>query len=64
MRLEAWGRPILRDASLRDAPQDEGGAGLPVAGAGAVMSLIRNVKGVLALNDNKPIANPASWMFG
>jgi len=24
-RLEAWGRPILRDASLRDAPQDEGG---------------------------------------
>jgi hypothetical protein len=23
MRLEACGRPILRDASLRDAPQDE-----------------------------------------
>jgi hypothetical protein len=22
-RLEPWGRPILRDASLRDAPQDE-----------------------------------------
>src|SRR5262249_7591239 len=25
-RLEAWGRLILRDASLRDAPRDEGGA--------------------------------------
>ena len=25
-RLEPWGRPILRDASLCDAPQDEGGA--------------------------------------
>ena len=22
-RLEAWGRPILRDATLRVAPQDE-----------------------------------------
>jgi uncharacterized membrane protein len=29
-----------------------------------VWSLIRNIKGVLALNENKPIANPASWMFG
>jgi uncharacterized membrane protein len=29
-----------------------------------VWSLVRNVKGVLALNDNKPIANPSSWMFG
>jgi uncharacterized membrane protein len=29
-----------------------------------VWSLVRNVKGTLALNDNKPIANPASWMFG
>jgi len=28
-----------------------------------VWSLIRNVKGVLALNENKPIADPASWMF-
>jgi uncharacterized membrane protein len=25
---------------------------------------VRNVKGVLALNENKPIANPQSWMFG
>jgi uncharacterized membrane protein len=29
-----------------------------------VWSLVRNVKGVLALNENRPIANPASWMFG
>jgi uncharacterized membrane protein len=29
-----------------------------------VWSLVRNVKGTLALNDNKPIANPGSWMFG
>jgi|SRR6516162_2388056 uncharacterized membrane protein len=29
-----------------------------------VWSLVRNVKGVLALNDHKPIANPGSWMFG
>ena len=29
-----------------------------------VWSLIRNVKGVLALNENQPIPNPASWMFG
>jgi uncharacterized membrane protein len=29
-----------------------------------VWSLIRNVKGVLALNEDKPIANPASWLFG
>jgi uncharacterized membrane protein len=29
-----------------------------------VWSLVRNVKGTLALNDNKPVANPASWMFG
>ena len=29
-----------------------------------IWSLVRNVKGVLALNENRPIANPASWMFG
>jgi uncharacterized membrane protein len=29
-----------------------------------VWSLVRNVKGVLALNENRPIPNPASWMFG
>jgi uncharacterized membrane protein len=29
-----------------------------------VWSLVRNVKGIVALNDNKPIQNPKSWMFG
>ena len=29
-----------------------------------VWSLVRNVKGLLALNRNGPIANPESWMFG
>ncbi len=29
-----------------------------------VWSLVRNIKGVLALNENQPIANPGSWMFG
>ena len=28
-----------------------------------IWSLIRNVKGLLALNENKPIANPATWMW-
>lgn len=29
-----------------------------------VWSVVRILKGVLALNDQKPIANPGSWMFG
>jgi uncharacterized membrane protein len=29
-----------------------------------IWSLVRSVKGVLALNENRPIQNPASWMFG
>ena len=29
-----------------------------------IWSLIRNIKGILALNENRPIANPKSWMFG
>ena len=29
-----------------------------------VWSLIRNIKGLLALNEGQPIDNPASWMFG
>jgi uncharacterized membrane protein len=29
-----------------------------------IWSLVRNVKGLLALNDNKPIQDPTSWMFG
>jgi uncharacterized membrane protein len=29
-----------------------------------IWSLVRNIKGMLALNENKPIADPASWGFG
>jgi uncharacterized membrane protein len=29
-----------------------------------IWSLIRNIKGVLALNERRPIADPTSWMFG
>jgi uncharacterized membrane protein len=29
-----------------------------------VWSLVRIVKGILALNRNEPIENPDSWMFG
>lgn len=29
-----------------------------------IWSLIRNIKGILALNEDRPIANPTSWMFG
>jgi len=29
-----------------------------------IWSLVRSVKGVLALNENRPIANPGSWMLG
>lgn len=29
-----------------------------------IWSLIRNIKGILALNENRPITNPTSWLFG
>jgi uncharacterized membrane protein len=29
-----------------------------------VWSLIRNIKGLLALNERRPIPDPDSWMFG
>ncbi len=29
-----------------------------------VWTLVRCVKGVLALNENRPIENPTSWLFG
>jgi uncharacterized membrane protein len=29
-----------------------------------IWSLVRNIKGVLALNERRPIADPTSWMFG
>ena len=28
-----------------------------------IWSLIRNIKGLIALNENRPIANPTSWLF-
>ncbi len=38
--------------------------GFVVWGWWFVWSLIRNIKGILALNENRPIANPSSWLFG
>jgi uncharacterized membrane protein len=29
-----------------------------------IWTLVRSVKGLLALNENRPIANPTSWLFG
>jgi uncharacterized membrane protein len=29
-----------------------------------IWSVVRNIKGLLALNENRPIVNPTSWMFG
>jgi uncharacterized membrane protein len=29
-----------------------------------IWSLIRNIKGVLALNEHRPIVDPGSWLFG
>jgi uncharacterized membrane protein len=40
------------------------GIGVFILLAGFFWSLMRNVKGILALNRNEPIANPNSWMFG
>jgi uncharacterized membrane protein len=47
------------------------GLALTVVGIGVlillwslVWSIVRNIKGILALNENKPIADPKSWMFG
>ena len=40
------------------------GIGLLVLLWGFVWSLMRNVKGMLALNRSEAIANPNSWLFG
>jgi uncharacterized membrane protein len=40
------------------------GVGIFILLVGLFWSLMRNVKGVLALNRNEPIANPDSWLFG
>jgi uncharacterized membrane protein len=29
-----------------------------------IWTVVRTVKGLLALNENRPIANPTSWLFG
>ena len=38
--------------------------GIPILLWWFIWSLIRCVKGVLALNERRPIANPTSWLFG
>ena len=38
--------------------------GIPVLVWWFFWSLARSINGVLALNEYRPIANPASWMFG
>ena len=38
--------------------------GIPILIWWFVWSLIRIVKGIIAVNENKPIANPKSWLFG
>ena len=40
------------------------GVGVLILLWGFVWSLVRNVKGLLALNRNESIANSESWMFG
>jgi uncharacterized membrane protein len=38
--------------------------GIPILIFWFVWTLIRSIMGVLALNENRPIANPTSWLFG
>ena len=38
--------------------------GFPILAWWLVWSLIRIVKGIIAVNECKPIANPRSWLFG
>ena len=38
--------------------------GIPILVWWFVWSLIRIVKGIMAINEHKPIANPRSWLFG
>jgi uncharacterized membrane protein len=38
--------------------------GIPILIWSFVWSLVRIVKGILLINENKPIANPGSWLFG
>ncbi len=38
--------------------------GIPILVWWFVWSLIRIVKGIMSLNEHKPIVNPRSWLFG
>jgi uncharacterized membrane protein len=38
--------------------------GIPVLAWWLVWSLIRIIKGIISVNEYKPIANPRSWLFG
>jgi uncharacterized membrane protein len=40
------------------------GVGIMLLLAWFIWSLVRNIKGVLALNEDRAIANPESWFFG
>jgi uncharacterized membrane protein len=38
--------------------------GIPVLAWWLLWSLIRIIKGIISVNEYKPIANPRSWLFG
>ncbi len=38
--------------------------GIPVLGWWLLWSLIRIIKGIMSVNEYKPIVNPRSWLFG
>jgi uncharacterized membrane protein len=38
--------------------------GIPILAWWLIWSLIRIVKGILLVNEHKPIAHPGSWLFG
>jgi uncharacterized membrane protein len=38
--------------------------GIPILAWWLVWSLIRIIKGIMSINEYKPIANPRSWVFG
>jgi uncharacterized membrane protein len=38
--------------------------GMPILAWWLLWSLIRIIKGIILVNESKPIANPRSWLFG
>jgi uncharacterized membrane protein len=38
--------------------------GIPILAWWFLWSLIRIIKGIMSVNEHKPIANPGSWLFG